>query len=130
MIKQVHDLANKEWDKINRSHGWVPRLHHAIQQIVLTVMDTRVWWKLLAAYELYTRTLAKVLYCLQSSKHMHVHSIRIGVALVFGFCFTAIPFVTIYIWCCYPLHHIPAPSQELSILPCLSKVEPCKRHWT
>ena len=56
----MQDLANTEWDKMNKSHGWVPRLQHAIQQVVPTVMDTREQWKLAAAYQLYTGTLVKV----------------------------------------------------------------------
>ena len=58
--KQVLDLANSEWNRINQSHGWVARIQHAVQQVVLVVHDVREQWNLLAAYELYTGTLLKV----------------------------------------------------------------------
>ena len=32
--KQVLDLANLEWNKINQSHGWVARIQHAVQHVV------------------------------------------------------------------------------------------------
>ena len=54
------DLANSEWNRINQSHGWVARVQHAVQQVVLAVHDVREQWNLLAAYELYTGTLLKV----------------------------------------------------------------------
>ena len=59
--KQVLDLANAESNRINQSHGWVARIQHAIQQVVPAVHDVREQWSLLAAYELYTGTLLKVL---------------------------------------------------------------------
>ena len=58
--KQVQDLAKTEWVRINHCLGWVPRLQHAIRQVVLAVIDTREQWKLLAAYKLYTGTLLRV----------------------------------------------------------------------
>ena len=60
--KQVQELANTEWDRINWGHGWVPHLQHAIQQVVRTMMDSREHWKLLAAYEPYTGTPWKLLH--------------------------------------------------------------------
>ena len=33
--KQMQDLANTEWDNINQRHGWVVRLQHVIQQVIL-----------------------------------------------------------------------------------------------
>ena len=59
-MKQVLDLANSEWNRINQSHGWVARIQHAVQQVVPAVHDVTEQWNLLAAYELYTGTLLKV----------------------------------------------------------------------
>ena len=58
--KQVLDLANAEWKRINQNHGWVARTQHAIQQVLPAVHDVREKWNLMAAYELYTGTLLKV----------------------------------------------------------------------
>ena len=58
--KQVLDLANSEWNRINQSHGWVARIQHAVQQVVPAVHDVLEQWNLLAVYELYTGTLLKV----------------------------------------------------------------------
>ena len=58
--KQVLHVANAEWNGINQNHGWVARIHHAIQQVVPTVHDVREQWNPMAAYELYTGTLLKV----------------------------------------------------------------------
>ena len=56
--KQVLDLANAEWNRINQGHGWVAKF--AIQQVVPAVHEVREQWNLLAAYKLFTRTLLKV----------------------------------------------------------------------
>ena len=58
--KQVPELANSEWNRINQSHGWVARIQHAVQQVVPALHDVREQWNLLATYELYTGTLLKV----------------------------------------------------------------------
>ena len=58
--KLVLDLANSEWNEINRSHGWMAWIQHAVQQVVLAVHHVRKQWNLLATYELYTGTLLKV----------------------------------------------------------------------
>ena len=58
--KQVLDLANSEWSRVNQSHRWLARIQHAVQQVVPAVHDAREQWNLLAAYELYTGTLLKV----------------------------------------------------------------------
>ena len=57
--KQVLDLANLEWNRINQSHGMVDRIQHAVQHVLPAVHDVREQWNLLAAYELYTGTLLK-----------------------------------------------------------------------
>ena len=54
------DLAHLEWKRINQSQGWVARMQHVFQQVVLAVHDAMELWNLLAAYELYTGTPFKV----------------------------------------------------------------------
>ena len=39
--KQVWDVANSEWNRINQSHGWLARIQHAVQQVVPAVHDVR-----------------------------------------------------------------------------------------
>ena len=58
--KQVLDLANSEWNRVNQSHGWVAWIQHAVQRVVPAVHDVREQWNLLAAYERCTGTLLKV----------------------------------------------------------------------
>ena len=58
--KQVLDLANAEWNRINQNHDWVARMQHAIQQVVPAVHCILEQCNVLAAYELYTGTLLKV----------------------------------------------------------------------
>ena len=58
--KQVLDMANSEWNRINEGHRWVARLQHAVEQVVPAVRDVREQWNLLAVYELYTGTPLKV----------------------------------------------------------------------
>ena len=58
--KYVLDLANAEWNMINQGHGWVARIQHAIQQVVLAVHEVREHWNLVAAYKRHIGTLAMV----------------------------------------------------------------------
>ena len=58
--KQVLDLANSEWNRINQSHEWVARIQHAVEEVVDAVHGVREQWNLLAAHELYTGTPLKV----------------------------------------------------------------------
>ena len=58
--KQVLDLANAEWNKINQGHGWEATIQHVNPQVVPAAHEVGLQWNLVAAYELYTGKLLKV----------------------------------------------------------------------
>ena len=46
--KQLLDVANSEWNRINQSHGWVARIQHAFNRWCLRCMtpgSSRICWQ-------------------------------------------------------------------------------------